>query len=104
MVVYVFSAKSQQRNKKQAQKGLQQDLKTIYLKLQGSLLSPFREVKNTPIPNNITETSKDAMEISQLNLPLINGWTTAKIITATPKLINPLPSSRIPLNKSMQSL
>ncbi|WP_457626012.1 hypothetical protein [Persephonella sp.] len=47
--------------------------KIRYLKPHCSFLSPFKDAKNTPIEISITETKKDATEVSQEKLPLTRG-------------------------------
>ncbi len=73
------------------------DLKAHY-----SLSEPPREDRTTPMKNNITAIEAEATDISIEALPETRGWTIAKTITATARLINPLPSSLRPLNQFIQ--
>ena len=72
------------------------------LKAHCSLLEPPREDRTTPMKNNITAIEAEATATSIEALPETRGWTIAKTITATARLINPLPSSVRPLNQFIQ--
>ena len=93
----VFSENTLQIDKLKLQIRQHHHLKRLYLKPRYSFLSPPKEVKKVPIPNNITATKKEAIDRLQENSCLTRGCIIANTIMAVPIFKTVFPSSLRPL-------
>ncbi len=97
--VCVFFVSTDQRQEQINQIKQQNHQQVLNLKSHYSLDFPPREDNKTPTTNNIEANITETTEVLMFISSFTKGCTTAKIMKAIPKFINPLPSSLRPLRR-----